>query len=43
MMRQVLMRRFQRAMREDPIARQVFWPDLVMIDGGKGNFPQPPK
>ena len=38
MMRQVLMRRFQRAMREDPDRQTGVWPDLVMIDGGKGQL-----
>lgn len=38
MMRQVLMRRFQRAMREDPDRTTGVWPDLVLIDGGKGQL-----
>ena len=38
MMRQVLHRRFQRAMREDPDRTTGVWPDLVLLDGGKGQL-----
>ncbi|MCE2517295.1 MAG: excinuclease ABC subunit UvrC [Alphaproteobacteria bacterium] len=38
MMRQVLQRRFQRAMREDPERKSGVWPDLVLLDGGKGQL-----
>ena len=38
MMRQVLQRRFQRAMREDPERKSGIWPDLVLLDGGKGQL-----
>ncbi|MEM9140768.1 MAG: excinuclease ABC subunit UvrC, partial [Pseudomonadota bacterium] len=36
MMREVLTRRFQRLMKEDPGREQGLWPDLVLIDGGAG-------
>jgi len=36
MMREVMSRRFGRAMEEDPEQRSGTWPDLVLIDGGKG-------
>jgi excinuclease ABC subunit C len=36
MMREVLERRFARLEREDPDRRSTDWPDLVLIDGGKG-------
>jgi excinuclease ABC subunit C len=36
MMREVFARRFGRAMEEDPEQRSGTWPDLVLIDGGKG-------
>lgn len=36
MMREVLERRFQRALREDPQRLGETWPDLVLIDGGQG-------
>ncbi len=36
MMREVLTRRFARAQREDPERRGDQWPDLVVIDGGRG-------
>ncbi|MHC8508822.1 MAG: excinuclease ABC subunit UvrC [Rhodospirillales bacterium] len=38
MMREVLMRRFSRALKEDPDRERGQWPDLVMIDGGKGQL-----
>lgn len=36
MMREVFERRFARAEKEDPERRTGEWPDLVLIDGGKG-------
>jgi len=36
MMREVLTRRFQRLVREDPDREGTHWPDLVLIDGGAG-------
>jgi excinuclease ABC subunit C len=36
MMREVLERRFARAMEEDPDRENGMWPDLLLIDGGKG-------
>lgn len=38
MMREVLTRRFARAVREDPGRESGHWPDLVLIDGGKGQL-----
>ena len=38
MMREVLTRRFARALKEDPDREQEGWPDLVMIDGGQGQL-----
>ena len=38
MMRQVLMRRFGRALKEDPDRTRGAWPDLVLIDGGQGQL-----
>jgi excinuclease ABC subunit C len=38
MMRQVLTRRFSRALREDPDDARATWPDLVLIDGGAGQL-----
>lgn len=36
MMKEVLTRRFQRLMKEDPDRRGEGWPDLLLIDGGAG-------
>jgi excinuclease ABC subunit C len=38
MMREVLTRRFARALKEDPDRDSGTWPDLVIIDGGKGQL-----
>lgn len=38
MMREVLRRRFARALAEDPDRSSGNWPDLVLIDGGAGQF-----
>ncbi len=38
MMREVLSRRFARAIREDPDRAGRTWPDLVLIDGGPGQL-----
>jgi excinuclease ABC subunit C len=38
MMREVLTRRFARALKEDPDRESDTWPDLVVIDGGKGQL-----
>jgi excinuclease ABC subunit C len=38
MMREVFQRRFLRAQDEDPDRDQGLWPDLVLIDGGKGQM-----
>lgn len=38
MMREVFQRRFARAQSEDPGRDQGDWPDLVLIDGGKGQL-----
>src|SRR3546814_2919845 len=38
MMREVLTRRFSRALKEDPDRTAGSWPDLVVIDGGKGQL-----
>jgi excinuclease ABC subunit C len=36
MMKEVLMRRFKRLLKEDPDREQGMWPDLLLIDGGAG-------
>jgi excinuclease ABC subunit C len=38
MLREVLTRRFARALKEDPDREAGGWPDLVMVDGGKGQL-----
>ena len=39
MMREVMERRFSRAMKDDPDReREGIWPDLVLVDGGKGQL-----
>jgi excinuclease ABC subunit C len=38
MMREVLRRRFGRALKEDPERERGTWPDLVLIDGGQGQL-----
>jgi len=39
MMREVMERRFTRAMKDDPDReREGIWPDLVLVDGGKGQL-----
>jgi excinuclease ABC subunit C len=38
MMREVLRRRFARALKEDPDRDRGMWPDLVLIDGGLGQL-----
>jgi excinuclease ABC subunit C len=38
MMREVLLRRFARALKEDPERAQGSWPELVLIDGGQGQL-----
>ena len=38
MMREVLTRRFGRALREDPERGDESWPELVLIDGGQGQL-----
>ena len=37
MMREVFTRRFARAQAEDPDRDEGDWPDLVLIDGGRGS------
>ena len=36
MMREVFLRRFHRALKEDPERERGSWPDLILIDGGAG-------
>ncbi len=36
MMKEVLMRRFKRLIKEDPERKNGMWPDLLLIDGGAG-------
>jgi excinuclease ABC subunit C len=38
MMRQVLTRRFGRALKEDPDRTTGAWPDLILVDGGQGQL-----
>ena len=38
MMREVLQRRFARALKEDPERDLGTWPDLILIDGGQGQL-----
>ena len=38
MMREVLHRRFSRAIRDDPGRERGAWPDLVLVDGGPGQL-----
>jgi excinuclease ABC subunit C len=38
MMREVLMRRLARALREDPERARGAWPDLILVDGGAGQL-----
>ena len=38
MMREVMTRRFTRALKEDPFRTSDNWPDLVLIDGGEGHL-----
>lgn len=38
MMREVLRRRYARAVREDPGRETAAWPDLVLVDGGPGQL-----
>ena len=38
MMREVLTRRFTRAIKEDPDRDRGQWPDLIVVDGGKGQL-----
>ncbi len=38
MMREVLTRRFSRALREDPERESEQWPELILLDGGRGQL-----
>ncbi len=38
MMRQMIFRRFERALKEDPGRETTSWPDLLLIDGGRGQL-----
>ncbi len=38
MMREVLSRRFARALKEDPTRERGTWPDLILLDGGAGQL-----
>jgi len=38
MMREVLTRRFSRALKEDPERESGQWPDLILLDGGRGQL-----
>jgi len=38
MMREVMTRRFKRQLKEDPDRTSPTWPDLLLIDGGKGQL-----
>jgi excinuclease ABC subunit C len=38
MMREVLTRRFQRLLKEDPERKENTWPDLIVVDGGRGQL-----
>lgn len=38
MMREVMQRRFARLIKEDPEKKLGLWPDLLLIDGGKGQL-----
>jgi excinuclease ABC subunit C len=38
MMREVLTRRYSRALKEDPDRSRGQWPDLILIDGGQGQL-----
>ncbi len=38
MMKEVIARRFNRALQEDPDRQSGFWPDLLLIDGGIGQL-----